>query len=221
MKTTISTLIGSSLLATGVALATMMPAQAYSVSTLSCDAAATAFTPDYDNCVGAYTLDGGENDVTDGDDDNIVNKILNVDNVFGTEDWTFLGKDDGAYNGFFNIVGLNNTTGSINFNVAAIEAVYGTSFLNNYDVAVSFKAGKNFSIYEWEAALGTDTIEWSTTGTSVNKNGAAQGLSHGSVYFRKKDGGVTEKTPEPASAAALGLFALASFGALKKKANKN
>ena len=218
-----STLIGSSVLATGFAVTSSLiapEAQAFDLTLdPACDAAAAVFNPEYDNCQGAYLLDGGENDVTDGEADNIVNQLLNVEDIFGNPDWTFFAKDDGAGTSFFTVNGINSTTGDIVFDTAAIEAAYGPTFTEDYDIAVSFKAAKNFSIYQWDAALGTDTITWSTEGTATNGGGSAQALSHASVYFRYKDV-VTPppaRVPEPTSILALGLIGGGMFLSRRKK----
>ena len=229
MNKTLSLLIGSTVIATGLVFIPdfFTPAGAYTLtSDPNCDAAATVFNPVYSACVGAYELGGGENDVTDGDDDNIVNQLLNndplVESLFGTDDWTFLEKVDvGVNNGsFFDITNFNtnSTTGSIEFDVSAIETAYGTSFLNDYDIAISFKAAKNFSIYKWNAPLGTDRIDWSTAGTATNNRGIAQGLSHASVYFRRNDNTPDPvSTPEPGTAGMMALLALGAVTSWKKQ----
>ena len=50
-------------------------ALAYEMSSVSCTVAVTQ--PMWDDCAGAFTLDKGENDVTNGDEFNIVTQILN------------------------------------------------------------------------------------------------------------------------------------------------
>lgn len=181
-----------------------------------CDAAAAVFDPAYDSCSGAYLLDGGENDVTSGEADNIVNQILNDDDVFGADDWTFGGKFDGAYSGMsglFSVTGLNTTSGAVDLNTSLLGGS------GEFDVVLSFKAGKNFSLYAWtpldESPASGDfgNIEWSTSGTSVNRNGDAKELSHVSVYYRQS--GVTTVF-EPMT---VGLFALGLFGvgAIRRK----
>lgn len=207
-----SSLIGSSVLATGLAVTSSFiapTAQAFTpTEDPACDVAAAVFNPGYDNCKGAYELAGGENDVTNGGSDNIATQLLNDDNIFGAEDWTFLAKDDGGGTDFFTVNDIGSTSGNIEFDTAAIEAEYGTTFTENYDIAVSFKAAKSFSIYQWDAGLGTDTIEWTTDGTATNKNGVTQALSHASVYFRYK--AIVDppraRVPEPTSILALGLI---------------
>jgi hypothetical protein len=215
MKSKFSALISSSVLATGLAVTSSFfasAAQAYSLSTtLQCDVAASVFNPIYNNCKGAYLLGNGENDVTDGEDDNIVNRLLNgLDGekpIFGDPTWEFLAKEAGSSD-YFNIIGLNSTSGKIVFNTELINKTFGPSFIKDYDIAISFKAAKSFSIYQWNAALGTDTIQWSTAGTATNNKGVVQALSHASVYFRRKDADTPVKeVPEPASLLGLGLVA--------------
>ena len=204
-----STLISSSVLATGLAVSSALiapTAQAFELTLApACDVAAAVFNPEYDDCQGAYELEGGENDVTDGGSDNIVTQLLNDDNIFGDPDWTFLGKDDGAGTSFFTVNGIDSTSGNIVFDVAAIEEEYGPTFTHNYDIAVSFKAAQNFSIYKWGAGLKTDTIDWTTDGTATNQNNDnPRDLSHASVYFRLKD--KVKRVPEPTSLLAIGLI---------------
>jgi hypothetical protein len=229
MNKTLSVLIGSTAIATGLTVisGSATPAMAYALSSNpACNTAAAVFNPVYDACVGAYLLGTGENDVTDGDDDNIVNQLLNndssVESLFGADDWTFLEKVDvGVNNGsYFDITSLNSnsTNGSIEFDVSAIEAAFGTSFLSDYEIAVSFKAATNFSIYQWDAPLGVDTIDWSTAGTATNRRGNPQGLSHASVYFRRNDNTPDPvSTPEPGTAGVMALLALGGVISWKKQ----
>ena len=174
-----------------------------------CAIATAVFNPQYSSCVGAYELGNGENDVTDGSDNNIVNNILNVDKVFDNQGgWSFIekvneGVDEGTY---FDITYNGDTkSGSLVFDVTAINNDFGPDFLSTYEIAISFKAADSFSIYQWDAPLGVNTIEWTTNGTATNKNGGVQGLSHASLYFRN-----TANITEPPSSAllALGLVCL-------------
>ena len=155
-----------------------------------CDVGAAVFNPQYDACYGAYLLGNGENDVTDGEADNIVNQLLNTDEIFGDDEWTFLEKRENDTAGtYFTVSGMGSTSGSITFDTTAIEAEYGPTFIQDYDIVISLKAAKNFSIYQWDAALGTNTITWSTAGTATNGGGIVQALSHVSVYFQYNGSG--------------------------------
>jgi hypothetical protein len=215
-------LMSSTILATGLAIipTAFNPAGAYELTNNpNCDAAAAVFSPRYSDCVGAYELDRGENDVTNGDANNIVNTILNEDNVFGADDWTFGAKfDDSGYQGInnlFALTGLNNTTGTITLNKTAIENILGPTF-EQYEIAISFKAAENFSIYKWDAPLGTNTINWSTAGTATNNRGRPQALSHASLYVRKIDDTPVTEVPEPGAVGSLAFLALGAITYLKK-----
>jgi len=171
-------------------------AQAYQLTMdPDCQSAGTSITPKYDDCKGAYLLDGGENDVTDGDADNIVNQLLNVDDVFGGDGgWLFAAKDDsGAGTSYFDVTGLNNTQGSITFLDALLN-------MDDVEIVLSLKAAKNFSLYKWDAPI-PEVIQWDTSGTATNNKGKAQALSHVSVYYRQ----VVSEVPEPATIALLGF----------------
>jgi len=151
---------------------------------------AVSITPAFSACSGAYLLGPGENDVTDGEADNIVNQLLNVNDVFGTDGgWNFLGKtDDSSTSTEFDLTGLNNTNGTLTV----------TGLTLPKKVVVSFKSAKNFSLYLWDPLNNPGTINWVTDGTATNGQGNAQGLSHASVYWMDTDITITE-TPEPVS----------------------
>ncbi|MGF1541468.1 MAG: PEP-CTERM sorting domain-containing protein [Pleurocapsa sp.] len=220
-------LISSTIFATGLTTISTAfnPAAAYTLTNdPNCDAAALVFSPAYSDCVGAYELDKGENDVTNGDADNIVNRILNEDDIFGVDNWTFGAKfDDSGYqgvDGLFALTGLNNTTGTITLNKTAIENILGPTF-EQYEIAISFKAAKNFSIYKWDAPLSTNIINWSTEGTATNNLGIAQGLSHASLYVRKIDDTSVTEVPEPGTIGSMAFLALGAIIHLKKQKFSN
>ena len=76
-----------------VGVAGLMAPSALSAWELTSNPDCTNMSVLQEQCSGV--TDPGENDITDGDADNIVTTILNDDDLFGAEDWTFLGKDDG------------------------------------------------------------------------------------------------------------------------------
>lgn len=180
-----------------------------------CKAASFSFT----SCSGSYTLGGGQNDVTDGGADNIATQYLNNDDLFGGQDWDFGAKFDGSTSGAntegLTVEGLGSTSGTFSF--ADID-------LATTDLAVSLKSAKGFSLYFFEAGSITDPSEiaWDTAGTSTNRKGKAQALSHFSYYTR-----ISAITPEvekqlkrvPEPAAMSGLLAVGMAAALRKRRN--
>jgi len=185
-------------------------ANAYTLTNDPDCGAISVFSPDYTSCVGAYDLGPGENDVTDGGADNIVNDILNIQDVFGAEDWTFLEKDDTDSNGgCLSVIGINSTTGML--------TICDGGFDWPIEVAISFKAAGSFSIYYWSALAGPPgSISWEVLGVSTNNNGGIQGLSHLSVYVRNGEMDVAE----PGTLALFGLGLLGLAAARRRKATR-
>ena len=99
---------------------------------------------------------------------------------------------------------------TIEFDITKMTEEYGSDFLDNYDIAVSFKSAKKFSIYEWDAGeLESNSIIWDTLGTATNpRNGQGKALSHASIYVRYDSmiNPPPAKVPEPTSVLALGLI---------------
>lgn len=193
----------NSLLALGASILVAGQVSAYTLTeSPSCETVIDSFVPEANDCYGAYLLDNGENDVTNGDATNIVTTLLNDDDLFGTQDWTFAAKqDENGSNDFFQTTSIGQTTGSI-------ELLFGTlNLTQDYEVALSLKSAKNFSIYMWNAPLLADSITFHTDGAATNSSENAQGLSHVSLYYRfvGEPQDPPEEVPEPATLALLGL----------------
>ena len=193
-----------SLLAFGASILVAGQVSAYTLTEdPSCEIVIDDFSPSANDCYGAYLLDNGENDVTNGDATNIVTTLLNDDDLFGTQDWTFAAKqDENGSNDYFSTGDIGSTTGSI-------DLLFGTlNLTQDYEVALSLKSGQNFSIYMWNAPLISDSITFYTDGTATNSSDVAQGLSHVSLYYRyvgEPDDEPPVDVPEPATLALLGL----------------
>lgn len=198
-----------SLLAIGASVLIVGQVSAYTLTEdPSCEVVIDSFVPEANDCYGAYLLDNGENDVTNGDATNIVTNLLNDDDLFGADDWTFAAKQDvNGSNDYFKTGDIGQTSGSI-------DLLFGTlNLTQDYEVALSLKSAKNFSIYMWNAPLTVDSITFYTDGTATNSQENAQGLSHVSLYYRlvvesddepPSDEPPTD-VPEPATLALLGL----------------
>jgi hypothetical protein len=192
-----------------VASSSMMPVQAFSLT--NDPACSSGDVSGSSQCSGSYSLDNGENDVTDGGDDNIATQLLNVYDVFDVSGgWNFHQKNE---------YGGDETSGTFAFDDVDFDNV---DFANN-DLAISLKAAQGFSLYYIEAGelSSGDAISWNTKGTSTNGGGKAQALSHASVFVRdaskdQNNDDASQDIPEPATGMALGIVGLGAF-AYKRK----
>lgn len=152
-------------------------------STTGNDCTAISVDPAYDACVGFYA----------GNDSNQQDDLLfTLNDTWGTE-WVSLTdskvEEDNSWSSSLLSATFTDGTseGSLNFSSSFLTD-YGTG----YDVAISFKAGNEFSVFRWDADFApTDTLTFSTP---------LSGLSHASILVRK-----AVDAPEPSSLALLGL----------------
>ena len=194
-------------IAVGIAMAAAPSAHAAP----DCQAASFSFTA----CSGSYELGRGQNDVTNGGANNLATQQLIDSEAFGSGTWDFGAKYDGNTTGNnhegFSVSGLGSTAGSFGFSDIDLATT---------DLAISLKSAKGYSLYYFEAGSITDasSIAWDTAGTSTNRKGKAQALSHISYYTRITSIPAVkqvQKVPEPAAMS--GLLAIGFAAALRKK----
>lgn len=84
---------------------------------------------------------------------------------------------------------------------------------------LALKAANRFTLYEFDTGGATWTsLAFNTIGTSVNKNGKAQDLSHATVYIgAAPTQPPTTTTPEPVSTTLLATGLIGIGGALRRK----
>jgi hypothetical protein len=201
---------GASALAAGsIALAgTFAPAQALTPTSVSCTAASGLFNPMYMECWGAFS----GNDVSNGASDNsseliaLLAEYTTNGGLLGTWSASTADKSDSAGNGVFTSNPETND-GVLTFDTAKF-GLFG----------ISLKASNSFSLYLFDGGTtGITSINFNTIGTSVTGGRDPQGqdLSHASFFAFTPDDDSAD-VPEPATAAALGTFALLGL-AMKKK----
>jgi hypothetical protein len=231
MKSAISTLMGSTLLAATFVGFSAVNAQAKPQETepaepLLCSASnITLAGISYSACEGQFA----GNDTGNGTLLSDLNGGL-FDGL--SSDWSLSGKSDGEA-GQFNFSAQNDLssgTWSINNNLAAL---FGDDLTATF--AVSFKAGadnsgggysvylfENFTITQAQLDSGSISGTFDTLGVAVNQNnGQGRGLSHASLWTfnGEEEYNPPNEIPEPSAAAALGLLAAGMLG-MKKKGNQ-
>ncbi len=225
MKTKLSSVITSALLATTVIGFSAVDAQA---KPTSCTASTVALKGiSYTNCEGQFSgNDTGSgsliNDLNDG-------KIFSKENLFDVNEdlWSLAGKSDGE-SGMFNFKADNNfTSGNWSLN-GNLDKLFGADLTATF--AVSFKAATNYSVYLFkdfqitaaDLAAGKVVGNFTTNGVSLNGGGKAQALSHASLWVyngKEETYQPPNEVPEPSAVAALGLLATGMLG-MRKKAGK-
>lgn len=198
--------LGASALAAGsIALSgTFAPAQALTLTGVSCDAAKPFFDPAYLLCAGAFQGNDVPNNETEALD--VFAGLSTSLGFSGTWAVNEADKSDSAGNGVFTS-NPETTLGTLTFDTAKF-GLFG----------ISLKAANSFSLYLFDGGTtGISSIDFSTIGTSTNDKGKPQDLSHASFFAFTPDDSGDVDVPEPATAAALGTFALLGL-AMKKKA---
>ena len=200
--------LGASVFAAGsIALAgAFAPAQALTPTAVSCTSASGLFNPSYLQCWGAFE----GNDVSEGGSDNssgliaLLTEYTTGEGLLGDWSASTADKSDAAGNGVFTS-NPGTTTGTLTFDTKKV-GLFG----------ISLKASNSFSLYLFDGGTeGISSIDFGTIGTSTNRRGVPQALSHASFFAFTPDT-VDVDVPEPATAAALGTFALVGL-AMKKK----
>jgi hypothetical protein len=211
MKNNLSLLVGSSVLAAGLSLGAVAPANAQaSLSTpltpgsVSCSDSTFSFSA----CAGSFVLGGGENDVL-GNGDPLLS-LLNgseFDGVLSSlglenETWLFGGKEDvgggktsQAATTDFDITysGSDPKSGGWSFDSSVVNGPF----------ALSLKSARSFSVYFFE---GLDDFDgtWDTLGLQTPNGKAGPGLSHASLFYVERTvEPPVETVPEPAAMAGL------------------
>jgi len=228
MKSAISTLIGSTLLATTFVGFSAMDAQARPnqntepAEPLLCSASTITLAGiSYSACGGQFSGNDTGSKGTLIDD-------LNGGLFSGlSDDWSLDGKSDGG-GGSYGFTADNGSTDSTWSLTKNLDQLFGNDLTATF--AVSFKSSTGYSVYLFEdfqisqAQLDSGTLEgtFTTDGVSVNNKGNAQGLSHGSFWAysgEEEEYNPPNEIPEPSAAAALGLLAAGMLG-MKKKGRK-
>jgi hypothetical protein len=178
------------------------PAQALTSSGTACNSA--IFDPMYLLCAGAFLGNDVPNNETEAL--SIFDGLSTSLGFSGTWSVNTDDKSDSAGNGVFTS-NPETTEGTLTFDTAKF-GLFG----------ISLKAADSFSLYLFDGGTeGITSIDFQTIGTAVNRRSNPQDLSHASFFAFTPDDDHTD-VPEPATAAALGTFAL--VGLVMKKKSK-
>jgi hypothetical protein len=198
MKNTISTLLGSALLATGIASAHITPAQA---ATLTCSSSVAGNVSGTTGC--EYSTTANQDFL------NTDPMTVNAESFFGFADWSFGGK-----------IGVDRDY------LGAGEGQSGDwdisrVFQNTWnDVMLVFKSGNNTTLTGYMLADNVTSGRWDSPFLANNNN--TRDVSHISVYYRS--GGTEPRVtpvPEPATLMGLGLVASGMVMARRRKSSQS
>jgi hypothetical protein len=174
MKKLLSTLIGSSLLATGI----------ISTSATSASAACSVDNIFSDALTASECYDGTDKNDDAGD---LTGWLGDIINGGGPDGLGASGDKVEGYNGsndYFTVNSEGGLTGTITF-TQTIDSPF----------SIVLKGSTGWSAYKFDGVTAGDTFDWTMAGVPLNNGGKTPALSHASLYLTEGGGGV--KTPEP------------------------
>ncbi|ERT06895.1 PEP-CTERM -sorting domain protein [Lyngbya aestuarii BL J] len=197
----------------GVITSSVVAASVLSLSALDANAATMAQTSDVTagDGINATAVDGANAGNDTGNSDFI--DRLNG-GLFGNYTWELADKSDEASSipdVTLNMTGQGETSGS--WSITGLD--------NSSPFVISLKASNSYSAYFFDAGSALEGM-WNTIGTSTNKKGKAQAISHISVFVASNqftDTPDSQEVPEPGT-----LFGLLTLGGMvfgKKAMSRN
>ncbi len=202
MKKIFATLVGSSILATGI-LAASVPAKA---ATFACSSVPGGIADNVTNTSGCEISDTATQDFL-----NTNPMTVNAENFFGINNWVFGGKI-GANTGYAG-------TGSGQSGTWNISTVFQSTW---EDVMLVFKSGEGTNLVGYMVEDGKTSGTWISPFEEPPFNFPGNGpkdVSHLSVYYRQGTG-TPQSVPEPGSLVALSLIGGAMVLSRRHNANK-
>jgi hypothetical protein len=177
MKKLLSTLIGSSLLATGI----------ISTSATSASAACNVDNIFSDALTASECYDGTDKNDDAGDLAGFLDGIINGGGSDGSGASTDKVENyNGGFNDYFSVSSEDGLTGTITF-TEDIENTF----------SIVLKGSTGWSAYKFDGVTAGDTFNWTMAGVPLNNGGNTPALSHASLYLTEGGSGGGVSTPEP------------------------